>query len=1003
MKKIFILNFIFCALVSQTAIAQLANMRYSVITNWVTSYENDCSEWGSEEYTAYLSSSDNADGNWASTGCQTCDNNGNCTYATNISLQTRTNNGYTVNFRIDAWEDDNGSRCTYTTGTWVNNDDCRRNETQSVDIREIAYPSNGTYTNTPAWGGTNNHRYQFRYTWRYSGSVSALTMQCYPQTTTEYSGAIRSHSVYLTAGRTYRFETTAGPDTYLRLYGTNGYTIVAYNDDGGTGSLSLINYTAATSGWYYIETSNFTRSQLSGNATLRYQDITPPPGNVANFGSNQWNVYAFSQNSGYNATDNLNLSNLTYLGYYTNADVDITSTNQWGSNASPSSASTWQGHCNVPNDNHVVVYKRQGFSCGVYQIDLDGHDDAVRLYVDGVQEYENLGCCADRGIIHTGFLGSTSTVEFRVSEGAGGSNLFVDFDPVTVSVTPGSIGTSTTICTGANPAAFTSSAVGSGGVSAYTNGGSITYQWQQSTNGGSTWSNISGATALTYDPPALTQTTHYRRVASDRCGNSANSNVVVVTVSPLPVGGTTASDQILCYGSSANAITLSGQAGSIERWEIDDNNAFSSPANIINTTSTLTSAQINGEIGASNSVALYVRAVVKTTGCTETTSATSIVRYNLPDNLIMGDASGSCVSNSVDNWINIYDPSSHRLIASIRDNNQNLGTVSAQVYYHGGNSFNITPSSGSCGSHAVMNRSYVINSANTFTNPVNVRLYFTDAELNSLISNAGCNDPNGCQDDDDVCNINDLFVTQISGATSEDGTFDATDGTFTLHTPTNSGVGNNHFGANYVQFSVSSFSEFWIHGSEHSVPLPVEMTYFTAKAVENQKVRLDWQTATEINNEGFAVERSKDGKNFVQVGYVKGNGNSNEMNNYQYEDRNVIAGTYYYRLKQIDFDGKFEYSDIKAASIEGFEGIALSTFIPNPAQHTTKLEVNLIEQSNVAIQIFDNLGRLVERKSYSLEAGVQKLHFNLNSYTQGVYVAKIRVNNENYVRKLIVE
>jgi subtilisin-like proprotein convertase family protein len=179
-------------------------------------------------------------------------------------------------------------------------------------------------------------------------------------------------------------------------------------------------------------------SYLGANINLQCTFPTAP-----GFGSNTWNVLGY-RHSGYNFANLSTLSNHTYYGYYTNSTVDIVSTNQWCNECSPSNASGWTG-CTLGSDNHTVVYKRQGFPSAAYQIDLNGHDDGVQCYVNGVLVYQIDGCCADRGVIWSGMLCGTSTVEFRVMEGGGGSNLSVDFIETVVTANAGS---DATICAG---------------------------------------------------------------------------------------------------------------------------------------------------------------------------------------------------------------------------------------------------------------------------------------------------------------------------------------------------------------------------------------------------------------------------------------------------------------------------------------------------------------------------------------------------------------------------
>lgn len=228
-------------------------------------------------------------------------------------------------------------------------------------------------------------------------------------------------------------------------------------------------------------------------------------------------------------------------------------------------------------------------------------------------------------------------------------------------------------------------------------------------------------------------------------------------------------------------------------------------------------------------------------------------------------------------------------------------------------------------------------------------------------------------------------------------------------TPTNTwtpaAVSGSLNGVDYYELTgITGFSGF---GGGYSVndggsPLPVELLDFTAKSIENKSVALNWSTATEINNQGFEVQRSTNGIDFEKIGFVTGNGNSNILNHYSYQDREVSTGTYYYRLKQLDFDAAFEYSDIRNASILATEKFSVSNFIPNPSSDQTTLVFESNEASTVQIEILDNLGRSVALKEIQLEEGRQSIPFNLKAYAVGVYTAKILMNKEEFTRKLVV-
>ncbi len=546
-------------------------------------------------------------------------------------------------------------------------------------------------------------------------------------------------------------------------------------------------------------------------------------------------------------------------------------------------------------------------------------------------------------------------------------------------------------------------------------------QWKESSAVGGPFSNVaSNGNSDSYFENGVNNTSSptskfYRVEMSNTPCPVVNTNVVEVKIFPTPIGGTTHSDQVLCYDATPLDVTLTGHSGgSVKEWEVDDDFAFGSPTTVANTTTTLTGAEIRTAMGSPLNQSLYVRAIVDNVGCPETESSNVDLEINNPQDIDFADNTGSCTITS-NTWVHIFDATSKKIIASIDANGQNLGNVTATVYYHGGSSFTI-PATGTCAmQQAVMNRSFVITSANTFVNPVGVRLYFTNAELADLIDNSlstqstggaltwPTHDPNGCQDDDDVLSINDVFVTQISGSgASENGVFDAGLGTFKLHSPTNSSVGNANYGANYVEFSVTGFSEFWLHGSEHGVPLPVELLDFNVQVVENKTISLKWTTSTEINNSGFEIERSTDGIHFIKIAWVEGNGNSNAIIEYSFIDKEVTKGTYYYRLKQIDFDDEFEYSETKSASILSREGNVVSFFIPNPSNSNAVLEFNLNQDSEVTIEIYNNIGKLVDFKTKLLSSGSDRVLINTNKYSSGIYIAKISINDEKFTRKLIV-
>ncbi len=169
-------------------------------------------------------------------------------------------------------------------------------------------------------------------------------------------------------------------------------------------------------------------------------------------------------------------------------------------------------------------------------------------------------------------------------------------------------------------------------------------------------------------------------------------------------------------------------------------------------------------------------------------------------------------------------------------------------------------------------------------------------------------------------------------------------------------------------------------------PLPVTLITFTAKA-QKDGVSLAWTTAAEKDNDYFQVERSMDGRNFSGIGQVKGNGNSNVRVDYSFVDSKVLGGTAYYRLKQVDYDGKFEYSKTVAVQTKTIAASqATVKAYPNPTTDAVNLDLTQLADSEVKVGVYALDGRLV--KTLSLTGGkVQRL--DLTDVAVGTYLVKV--------------
>jgi len=255
--------------------------------------------------------------------------------------------------------------------------------------------------------------------------------------------------------------------------------------------------------------------------------------------------------------------------------------------------------------------------------------------------------------------------------------------------------------------------------------------------------------------------------------------------------------------------------------------------------------------------------------------------------------------------------------------------------------------------------------------------------------------------DDGVSDLS--YITTVYGANSTiwlgnsrsgSTTGDATAGTVT-------GTFNNIFGADFTLGNITGGLN----------PLPVELTSFSA-SVRGNAVTLAWKTATEVDNYGFEIERTplfppfdkggtKGGS--AVVGFVNGAGNSNSPQQYRFVDKSLPIGTYLYRLKQIDNDGKYTYSSEVEATIAIPAVYSLEQNYPNPFNPTTSIQYSVAGSQNVTIKIFNVLGKevavLVDEKK---EPGVYSVEYNASHLASGLYLYRLQAGDVVLVKKMVV-
>ena len=183
------------------------------------------------------------------------------------------------------------------------------------------------------------------------------------------------------------------------------------------------------------------------------------------------------------------------------------------------------------------------------------------------------------------------------------------------------------------------------------------------------------------------------------------------------------------------------------------------------------------------------------------------------------------------------------------------------------------------------------------------------------------------------------------------------------------------------------------HKSGNPLPLPVELTAFNAD-IKNNSVELNWQTASEINNYGFEIERKLKNSLWENIGFVAGYGNSNSPKSYTFIDQQKAAGEIKYRLKQIDNDGTYEFS--KEVNVISYspDNFSLNQNYPNPFNPSTKISYHLSTESQVNLTIYNSLGEIVNELLNEIKAaGNYSVEFDAGNITSGVYLYVLSGNS----------
>jgi|SRR5690554_35587 len=202
-----------------------------------------------------------------------------------------------------------------------------------------------------------------------------------------------------------------------------------------------------------------------------------------------------------------------------------------------------------------------------------------------------------------------------------------------------------------------------------------------------------------------------------------------------------------------------------------------------------------------------------------------------------------------------------------------------------------------------------------------------------------------------------------------------------------------------------------LHGTVKFTPfslfIPVELLSFNAR-VNSNSVILEWATASEKNNKGFEIERF-DGKwkmgegKWEVIGFVNGKGTTTEVNEYSFIDNNITAGNYLYRIKQIDFDGTYKYSDAVEVEIALPDEFSLEQNYPNPFNPVTKIIWHSPVNTKQTLKVYDILGNEVATLVDEVKpAGTYTIEFNAEGLSSGIYLYQLRAGDFVSTKKFIL-
>jgi len=360
---------------------------------------------------------------------------------------------------------------------------------------------------------------------------------------------------------------------------------------------------------------------------------------------------------------------------------------------------------------------------------------------------------------------------------------------------------------------------------------------------------------------------------------------------------------------------------------------------------------------------------------------------------------------AADGWTHYINSPDQKLLLSVKKAGQNVGTLNE-------NNFGIrvvtspnygtqlgakdlsdakylaTPNNG----WFVMNRFWEVKNAESLNTPLLVRFYYDDQDLSDL--RKSIEDQTGESKED--LPDQELFFYLINNQGQDPHSKTPTASQFEQRTfadeaGMNTWTTGNYNNINYAEFLVndlSSGSAGTSAAGQAPSLLPVELLKFTATRI-NDDILLEWATATEINNDYFLIERSSDGAQFFPLDFVDGAGNSSSTIEYEYMDFQAHRGFNYYRLKQIDFDGSFEYSQVVTINLSNAE--AKIFLFPNPTATDVQVQLpEVFKEQAATLTIYNLMGQKLFDFPIASANNNELMEFDVSRYHPGTYLMVVQ-------------